>query len=208
MVKIKGKSEFPIEMTVTSVDVKKDGRVVEKTYEGKKLVVIVADNDVVTIMSKDGTESEIARSVEEHDDRKARSAKVLAFDSEPYVIELTSDGTLEEYTTRTGSSNTLTKGEKEYALAPGRQLKVYLPFMGGMAKAEVIEVLNRNQVRADGFIKVAIQLADGRKIPKTLKPGDPISIPTKGGDWELLKVSDSLFVDYANRGGALAVKLI
>ena len=203
-----GESEYPITLTVTSVDVKSDGRVVEKTLTGRKLVVIVGDNKVITIFAADGTKHDIARAAEAHDERMARSSKIMTFDSEPFTIELNGKGELSEYTGRTGGSNTLTKAEREYALAPGRMIKVFLPFMGGMTESEVIEVLNRNSARADGFVKVAVQIEDGRKIPKTLKPGDPVSIPTKDGNWEQFSVADSLFVDYAHRGGAFSLKLI
>lgn len=201
-------TDYPITITATSVDEKEDGRLVEKTLTGRKLIVIVADNEVVTMYPTDGNKHEIEKQAEEHDIRKARSTKHKVFESEPFIVELKPDGTLTEYTGRTGSSNVLAKAEKEYALSPGRKLKVYLKFMNGMAEAKVLEVLNRNSARADGFVKVAIELEDGRKVPKTLYPGDPVSVPTKDGGWEQLQVTDSLFVDYAHRGGAFSLKLI
>ena len=205
-----GDNRFKMKLTVSSYD-DESSKTTMKTYHGEKICCYVADNVVTTIKVLPGsfTDDQIKADMDEHLERQGKlgSSRVISPEGSKFEIEVSSDGSVNPYDRR-DLIGLINRGEKEYALAPGRMIKVFLPFMGGMTEAEVIEVLNRNNARADGFIKVAVQIEDGRKIPKTLKPGDPISIPAKDGGWEHFSVADSLFVDYANRGGAFSIKIV
>ena len=206
-----GSDRSPITMTVTSWN--EDNPEIRKSYSGEKLCVYINHNEIRTVkvmpssMKKEDLELDAESHIKREFDSNAR-AVAIGMESGQFVLDVSRDGKVQPYDSlglkTVGKINT---GEKEYALTSGRELEVFIPFMNGMSPVEVIEVMNRETARTDGFIKLKVKVP-GRDlpVPKTLKPGDPISIPTEAG-YETFKVADSLFVDYANRGGAFAVKI-
>lgn len=197
----------PITMAVSSWD--EDKPHIIKTYTGEKICFYLFNNELKTLKvqpSKWGAD-ELARNAEAHFRRKHNrdiTAKVIYLENAKFVISINSDGTINRGLQRTAGK--ILTGEREYALSSGRFIKTYIKFLGGMAPVEVEDVMNRETARADGFIKLAIILPDGRKMQKVLNPGDPIEVPIDD-TWHSFKVADSLFVDYANRGGAFSVKI-
>lgn len=204
-----GTTLTPVTMSVSSWNVETPEIV--KTYTGEKLCFYLIDNSMMTIKvkSSESTPDELAADAEAHLLRKKNlrmSATVINADNAKFLIELNSNGDVSAAGAPPKMGGKILTGEREYALTQGRPIKVYLKFMNGMTEVEIDEVMNRRTARADGFIKLAIKLPNGNKSQKILKPGDPISVLIED-EWYDFKVADSLFVDYANRGGAFAVKI-
>jgi hypothetical protein len=212
-----GRDTFPISVSVTSeneVIDKNTGQksIIRKTYTGERLCVYIADNVVTTIkvLPENYTDIDIEKDSDKHFITKkleVKTSKVLSGGSE-YVIELDKTGEIKPYTGQLYTGHGIVT-EKEFALTPGRRIKVIIPFMDkvNLTEVEVISVVNRESARADKFIKVDVVLEDGRKVPKTLRAGDQIALPVgPDGEWQNSQVADSLFVDYANRGGSFSLK--
>jgi hypothetical protein len=207
-----GDDQFPVKLTVTSFDKQKDGSIKEKTYTGERICIYVRDNVMTTlkVMPAKYDSIDLEKDSENHLERegiRAGKTKVIA-ESSDFIIELTKTGEVIPHSIQVYGGHGII-AEKEFALTAGRKIKVFLPFVDkeNLTIAEVISVLNRDSARADKFIKVEIILADGRKVPKTLRAGDPIGVPVgPNGEFEAHKVADSLFVDYANRGGSFSLK--
>jgi len=212
-----GHDIFPISVSVTSeneVIDKRTGKksIIKKTYTGERLCVYVADNVVTTVkvLPANYTDIDIEKDSDKHFITKkleVKTSTVLSGDSE-YVIELGKTGEIKHHTGQIYAGHGIVT-EKEFALTSGRHIKVIIPFIDkdNLTKVEVLSVVNRESARADRFIKVDVALADGRKVPKTLRAGDQISLPVgPDGKWQNCQVADSLFVDYANRGGSFSLK--
>lgn len=210
-----GKFEAPIKMSVESIDIDpKTKREIIKVYHGEMIVGYINHNEAATlkVFPASMSHEEIAKNSNEHHLRsygKTVDTHVIEPESSKLLISIKEDGTVEKLENTASHAELINHGEREYALSPGRIISVWIPFMSDFVPAEIVEVMNRKSARADGFVKVLVQLPDGRKVPKTLKPGDQVKTPSKGGnDFVSSKVADSLFVDYANRGGEFAIKII
>lgn len=212
-----GHDTFPISVSVTSeneVIDKNTGKksIIRKTYTGERLCVYIADNVVTTIkvLPADYTDIDIEKDSDKHFVTKkleVKTSTVLSGGSD-YIIELDKTGEIKPHTGQIHSGHGIVT-EKEFALTPGRRIKVIVPFIDkvNLTNAEIISVVNRESARTDRFIKVDVVLEDGRKVPKTLRPGDQIALPVgPDGEWQNCQVADSLFVDYANRGGSFSLK--
>lgn len=212
-----GHDTFPISVSVTSeneVIDKKTGKksIIKRTYTGERLCVYIADNVMTTVkvLPENYTDIDIEKDSDDHFINKkleVKTSTVLSGGSD-YIIELSKTGEVSPHTGQIHSGHGIVT-EKEFALTPGRRIKVIIPFMDkvNLTNVEVISVVNRESARADKFIKVDVVLEDGRKVPKTLRPGDQIALPVgRDGEWQTCQVADSLFVDYANRGGAFSLK--
>lgn len=212
-----GNSTFPISVSVTSeteVTNKKTDKteIIKRTYTGERLCVYIADDVMTTVkvLPANYTDIEIEKDSQNHFDNKnieAGNIIVLSGGSE-YIIELGKTGEIKHHTGQIYTGHGIVT-EKEFALTPGRHIKVIIPFMDkeNLTKVEVLSVVNRESARADKFIKVDVALADGRKVPKTLRAGDQIALPVgPDGEWQNCQIADSLFVDYANRGGSFSLK--
>ena len=212
-----GHDTFPISISVTSeneVIDKKTGKksIIKRTYTGERLCVYIADNVMTTVkvLPENYTDIDIEKDSDDHFINKkleVKTSTVLSGGSE-YIIELSKTGEVSPHTGQIYTGHGIVT-EKEFALTPGRRIKVIIPFMDkvNLTNLEVISVVNRESARADKFIKVDVVLEDGRKVPKTLRAGDQISLPVgPDGEWQNCQVADSLFVDYANRGGSFSLK--
>ncbi|CAB4218999.1 hypothetical protein UFOVP1604_82 [uncultured Caudovirales phage] len=212
-----GHDTFPISISVTSeneVIDKKTGKksIIKRTYTGERLCVYIADNVMTTVkvLPENYTDIDIEKDSDDHFINKkleVKTSTVLSGGSE-YIIELSKTGEVSPHTGQIYTGHGIVT-EKEFALTPGRRIKVIIPFMDkvNLTNVEVISVVNRESARADKFIKVDVVLEDGRKVPKTLRAGDQISLPVgPDGEWQNCQVADSLFVDYANRGGSFSLK--
>ena len=207
-----GEDQFPVTLTVTSFDKDKDGKTKERTYTGERICIYVRDNVMTTlkVMPAKYDSIDLEKDSENHLERegiRAGKTTVIA-ESSDFIIELTKAGEVKPHSIQVYGGHGIVT-EKEFALTAGRRIAVFLPFVDkeNLTEAEVISVLNRDSARSDKFIKVEIILADGRKVPKTLRAGDPIGVPVgPNGEFESHKVADSLFVDYANRGGSFSLK--
>jgi hypothetical protein len=226
-----GHDTFPISVSVTSeteiID-KKTGKteILKRTYTGERLCIYIADNVMTTVkvLPANYTDIEIEKDSRNHFDNKnieAGNITVLSGEAD-YIIELSKTGEIKHHTGQIYSGHGII-AEKEFALTTGRYIKVNLAFKKdeNLTKVKVLSILNRDSARADKFIKVEVELEafkevkleDGTiefrsiKIPKTLRAGDQISLPVgPDGKWQNCQVADSLFVDYANRGGAFSLK--
>ena len=207
-----GDDQFPVTLTVTSFDEDKDGNIKERTYTGERICIYVRDNVMTTlkVMPANYDSIDLEKDSEKHFINKgiqAGKTTVIA-ESSDFIIELSKNGEVKPHSIQVYGGHGIVT-EKEFALTPGRKIKVFLPFADkeNLTEAEVISVLNRDSARSDKFIKVEIVLADGRKVPKTLRSGDPIGVPVgPNGEFEAHKVADSLFVDYLARGGSFSLK--
>lgn len=208
-----GKFEATVKMSVESVDIDpKTKEEIVKVYHGEMIVGYINHNEAATlkVFPTSMSHEELAKDSNKHHQRRGKDidTQVIEHESSKLLISIKEDGTVEKVEDRT-SVGLINRGEREYALSPGRIISVWIPFMNDFVPVEIVEVMNRQSARADGFVKVLVQLPDGRKVPKTLKPGDQVKTPSKGGDdFVNSKVADSLFVDYANRGGEFAIKII
>lgn len=202
-------------LTVESVDIdKKTKKEIIKVYHGEMIIGYINHNEATTLkvfpvaMSHD----ELAKNSNDHHRRehqKIVDTKVIELESSKFPMIVNKDGSVEKYEKKADTKGLIKSAEKEYALSPGRTISVWIPFMKEFVPVEIIKVINRQSARTDGVIKVDVMLPDGKKLPKTLKPEDPVKIPAKDGSgWEEYRIAPSLFVDYANRGGEFAAKLI
>ncbi len=209
-----GKLEANIKMSVESVDIDpKTKKEIVKVYHGEMIVGYINHNEAATlkVFPTSMSHQELAKDSNKHHQRRGKDidTQVIEHESSKLLISIKEDGTVEKVEDRSSSVGLINQGEREYALSPGRIISVWIPFMSDFVPVEIVEVMNRKSARADGFVKVLVQLPDGRKVPKTLKPGDQVKTPNKGGDdFVNSRVADSLFVDYANRGGEFAIKII
>jgi hypothetical protein len=212
-----GRDSFPISVSVTSekevVDNKTNKKVIiKRTYTGERLCIYIANNVMTTVkvLPVNYTDIDIEKDSKKHFDNKkveAGNITVLSGDSD-YVIELGKTGEINHHTGQIYTGHGIVT-EKEFALTSGRHIKVIIPFIDkeNLTEVEVLSVVNRESARADKFIKVDVALADGRKVPKTLRAADQISLPVgPDGKWQNCQIADSLFVDYANRGGSFSLK--
>lgn len=207
-----GKFEAPVKMTVESVDIDpktKKERI--RVYHGEMIVGYINHNEAATlkVFPTSMSHQELAKDSNDHHLNKfgrTVDTQVIEHESAKLLISIKEDGTVEKVEDRT-AVGLINRGEREYALSPGRIISVWIPFMNDFVPVEIVEIMNRTSVRADGFVKVLVQLPDGRKVPKTLKPGDHVKTPSKDGDGFVNnRVANSLFVDYAKRGGEFAIK--
>ena len=209
-----GKFEANVKMSVESVDIHPiTKQEIVKVYHGEMIVGYINHNEAATlkVFPTSMSHEELAKDSNKHHQRRGKDidTQVIEHESSKLLISIKEDGTVEKIEDRSSSVGLINQGEREYALSPGRIISVWIPFMSDFVPVEIVEVMNRKSARADGFVKVLVQLPDGRKVPKTLKPGDQVKTPSKGGDdFVSSRVADSLFVDYANRGGEFAIKII
>lgn len=209
-----GKFEANVKMSVESVDIHPiTKQEIVKVYHGEMIVGYINHNEAATlkVFPTSMSHEELAKDSNKHHQRRGKDidTQVIEHESSKLLISIKEDGTVEKVEDRSSSVGLINQGEREYALSPGRIISVWIPFMSDFVPVEIVEVMNRKSARADGFVKVLVQLPDGRKVPKTLKPGDQVKTPSKGGDdFVSSRVADSLFVDYANRGGEFAIKII
>jgi hypothetical protein len=209
-----GKFEANVKMSVESVDIHPTTKQeIVKVYHGEMIVGYINHNEAATlkVFPTSMSHEELAKDSNKHHQRRGKDidTQVIEHESSKLLISIKEDGTVEKVEDRSSSVGLINQGEREYALSPGRIISVWIPFMSDFVPVEIVEVMNRKSARADGFVKVLVQLPDGRKVPKTLKPGDQVKTPSKGGDdFVSSRVADSLFVDYANRGGEFAIKII
>jgi hypothetical protein len=208
-----GKFEAPVKMSVESVDIDpKTQREIIKIYHGEMIVGYINHNEAVTlkVFPTSVSHEELAKNSNDHHIRKfgrTVDTQVIEHESSKLLISVKEDGTVEKLEKASANFKKIAKVESEYTLSPGRIISVWIPFMRDFVPVEIVEVMNRTSARADGFVKVLVQLPDGRKVPKTLKPGDQVKTPGKDGDGLVdKKVADSLFVDYDKRGGEFAIK--
>ena len=209
-----GKFEANVKMSVESVDIHPiTKQEIVKVYHGEMIVGYINHNEAATlkVFPTSMSHEELAKDSNKHHQRRGKDidTQVIEHESSKLLISIKEDGTVEKVEDKSSSVGLINQGEREYALSPGRIISVWIPFMSDFVPVEIVEVMNRKGARADGFVKVLVQLPDGRKVPKTLKPGDQVKTPSKGGDdFVNSRVADSLFVDYANRGGEFAIKII
>ena len=209
-----GKFEANVKMSVESVDIHPiTKQEIVKVYHGEMIVGYINHNEAATlkVFPTSMSHEELAKDSNKHHQRRGKDidTQVIEHESSKLLISIKEDGTVEKVEDKSSSVGLINQGEREYALSPGRIISVWIPFMSDFVPVEIVEVMNRKSARADGFVKVLVQLPDGRKVPKTLKPGDQVKTPSKGGDdFVNSRVADSLFVDYANRGGEFAIKII
>ena len=208
-----GEFEAPVKMTVESVDIDpktKKERV--RVYHGEMIVGYINHNEAATlkVFPTSMSHLELAKNSNDHHLRKygrTVDTQVIEHESAKLLISIKEDGTVEKVEKKVSSVGKINRGETEYALSPGRIISVWIPFMSDFVPVEIVEIMNRKSARADGFVKVKVQLPDGSKIQKILKPGDQVKTPSKDGDGFVNnRVANSLFVDYVKRGGEFAIK--
>jgi hypothetical protein len=208
-----GEFEAPVKMTVESVDIDpktKKERV--RVYHGEMIVGYINHNEAATlkVFPTSMSHLELAKNSNDHHLRKygrTVDTQVIEHESAKLLISIKEDGTVEKVEKKAISVGNINRGETEYALSLGRIISVWIPFMSDFVPVEIVEIMNRKSARADGFVKVKVQLPDGSKIQKTLKPGDQVKTPSKDGDGFVNnRVANSLFVDYVKRGGEFAIK--
>jgi hypothetical protein len=216
----------PITMNVKS-DKEAGDRIVIKEYTGTRICAYVTDNEIKTfkVVPVEWTSEEIAQDAQEalenSEARRERdfTKKGIPFRKSPtkirqviplnpYLrIKIDSEGEAIIPDETIVGAPRRDRAEREYALKPGRKIKVNVPFLGGMTEVEIDKVINQQTARQDKAVKIDVTLPDGRKLPKTLKPGDPVELPTEEG-WEAYKVTDNLFVEYPKeRGGYFSIKV-
>ena len=208
-----GEFEAPVKMTVESVDIDpktKKERV--RVYHGEMIVGYINHNEAATlkVFPTSMSHLELAKNSNDHHLNKfgrTVDTQVIEHESAKLLISIKEDGTVEKVEKKAISVGKINRGETEYALSLGRIISVWIPFMSDFVPVEIVEIMNRKSARADGFVKVKVQLPDGSKIQKTLKPGDQVKTPSKDGDGFVNnRVANSLFVDYVKRGGEFAIK--
>lgn len=208
-----GEFEAPVKMTVESVDIDpktKKERV--RVYHGEMIVGYINHNEAATlkVFPTSMSHLELAKNSNDHHLNKfgrTVDTQVIEHESAKLLISIKEDGTVEKFEKKAISVGKINRGETEYALSLGRIISVWIPFMSDFVPVEIVEIMNRKSARADGFVKVKVQLPDGSKIQKTLKPGDQVKTPSKDGDGFVNnRVANSLFVDYVKRGGEFAIK--
>ena len=208
-----GEFEAPVKMTVESVDIDpktKKERV--RVYHGEMIVGYINHNEAATlkVFPTSMSHLELAKNSNDHHLRKygrTVDTQVIEHESAKLLISIKEDGTVEKVEKKVSSVGKINRGETEYALSLGRIISVWIPFMSDFVPVEIVEIMNRKSARADGFVKVKVQLPDGSKIQKILKPGDQVKTPSKDGDGFVNnRVANSLFVDYVKRGGEFAIK--
>jgi hypothetical protein len=88
----------------------------------------------------------------------------------------------------------------QWNLAPGRELKFWMPARNEWVRGEIIKVDNDPAYKTDKFFKVEMMVMLGDKVAKMMKkisPGDKLMIPVKTDDGEVdvpVTVHDSLFI--------------
>jgi hypothetical protein len=208
-----GEFEAPVKMTVESVDIDpktKKERV--RVYHGEMIVGYINHNEAATlkVFPTSMSHLELAKNSNDHHLNKfgrTVDTQVIEHESAKLLISIKEDGTVEKVEKKVSSVGKINRGETEYALSLGRIISVWIPFMSDFVPVEIVEIMNRKSARADGFVKVKVQLPDGSKIQKILKPGDQVKTPSKDGDGFVNnRVANSLFVDYVKRGGEFAIK--
>jgi hypothetical protein len=208
-----GEFEAPVKMTVESVDIEpktKKERV--RVYHGEMIVGYINHNEAATlkVFPTSMSHLELAKNSNDHHLNKfgrTVDTQVIEHESAKLLISIKEDGTVEKVEKKMSSVGKINRGETEYALSLGRIISVWIPFMSDFVPVEIVEIMNRKSARADGFVKVKVQLPDGSKIQKILKPGDQVKTPSKDGDGFVNnRVANSLFVDYVKRGGEFAIK--
>ena len=208
-----GEFEAPVKMTVESVDIDpktKKERV--RVYHGEMIVGYINHNEAATlkVFPTSMSHLELAKNSNDHHLKKfgrTVDTQVIEHESAKLLISIKEDGTVEKVEKKAISVGKINRGETEYTLSSGRIISVWIPFMKEFVPVEILEIMNRKSARADGFVKVNVQLPDGSKIQKILKPGDQVKTPSKDGDGFVNnRVANSLFVDYVKRGGEFAIK--
>ena len=192
--KIDGTS-YPVTMSVKSFSGE-----LEKIHTGERVFAYISDDVLTTIkvLPHQMSHTDIQMDLENHLSRKGKTGSVHVYElpeeSVNSVFELTEDGQVIPEKRITCNPKILS-GEQQYSVAAGRKIKVFIPFLKDFAECTIESLLNRDTFREDRFLKLGIVLPDGRKIAKTLNPGDAVELPIgENGDWVRAKISDSLYV--------------
>ena len=196
--KVEG-ARYPVTMAVKSFS-GEAGREIEKVHTGERVFAYISDDVLTTIkvLPHGMSHKDIKIDLENHLSRKGKVGSVHVYElpeeSVNSVFELTEDGQVIPEKRITFNPKILS-GEQQYSVAAGRKIKVFIPFLKDFAECTIESLLNRDTFREDRFLKLGIVLPDGRKIAKTLNPGDAVELPIgENGDWVRAKISDSLYV--------------
>jgi len=149
---IDGKSDY-ITMAVTSGIYKKDKvtkemvKVGEKNFVGEKIYYTIVDNNITTLLVFPWgiPDTEIRKQVEEHHERTENPKRVYVTPfSDNLVLDLEIvDGKVVEKQRATDNSFFIdyTK-EQQWMIAPGRKLKVFIPFAKDFVEVEILSLEN------------------------------------------------------------------
>lgn len=124
---------------------KEEERVGEKTFAGELVYFSVTDNKIATVMVYDHTKTtrDIKLEMEDHFARKGNEKSVTVFEfKDDNVLELEIvDGEVVKRQRGVGSFIDYAK-DQQWQLAPGRQLKVWIPFAKDFVDATIERIEN------------------------------------------------------------------
>jgi hypothetical protein len=194
----KGK-QYPIEITTYSSS-DKDGE--DKIYKGSQIWVALGQDTAWTIkvFPKDKSRQYISDNlrdgvsfrykgnpfsfVEPGPDYKS------TFEWDPNKGRFITDEEGEEKNLIPVSSNI----EKDFTLSPGRKIQYYSKLTDSLAKAEIVETINKDTYKSDKMFKIKIKKPDKSEAVKGLKAGDEIYLPLgQDESWVKAKVADQLY---------------
>lgn len=208
------KVEYPVTMSVKSISITKKGVEVEKIYIGERVYAYISDNVLTTIkvLPHKMSHRQIEVDMEDHIIRKGKLGSLHVYElpeeSVKRVFELSETGEV-ALPDRITYTPKLLSGEQQYSVATGRKIKVFIPFLKEFTECTIDGVLNRDTFREDRFLKLGIILPDGRKIAKTLNPGDSVELPIgENGEWVKTRISDSLYVYDKRTAEPISLKAI
>ena len=206
--KIEGTS-YPVTMSVKSFSGE-----IEKIHIGERVFAYISDDVLTTIkvLPHRMSHKDIQMDLENHLSRKGKTGSVTVYElpeeTVNSVFELTEDGQVIPER-RAAYTPVVISGEQQYSVAAGRKIKVFIPFLKEFTECTIDGVLNRDSFREDRFLKLGIILPDGRKIAKTLNPGDTVELPIgENGEWVKTKITDSLYVYDKRTAEPISLKAI
>jgi hypothetical protein len=194
----KGK-QYPIEITTYSSS-DKDGE--NKIYKGSQICVALGQDTAWTIkvFPKDKSRQYISDNLRDgvSDRFKGNSFSFVepgpdyksTFEWDTKKGKFITDEEEEDKNLVPVSSNI----EKDFTLSPGRKIQYYSKLTDSLAKAEIVETINKDTYKSDKMFKIKIKKPDKSEGVKSLKAGDEIYLPLgQDESWVKAKVADQLY---------------